>query len=80
MTRSAEQIRKEHPDDIVLDGVLVAFDWGSWRLGGSIFVPTISPNTLKQGFNVVAKRYKYQLEFRVRVENEIYGVRIWRIL
>lgn len=80
MNPSAQKIYKEHPDDIIIDGVVVAFDWGTWRVGGSIFVPAISVNALKVAFRRVAARYKYKLEFRVRAENEIYGIRIWRIL
>jgi len=66
--------------DIAPDGVRIIVDWGKFTKNASIFIPAL--NTQKAVAHVLeaTKLEKQQLKYRVRVEEGVYGVRIWRLL
>jgi hypothetical protein len=66
--------------DIAPDGVTIVVDWEKFTPGASVFIPTMRyRDTLKHVLRAANLEPK-DIEFRVRVEDGKYGVRIWRLI
>lgn len=66
-------------DQVAPDGLLLVVDWNSMRVGTSVFLPCIDTSTaLKQAGGIFGRR-GWRMRVAIRVENEMWGVRIWRI-
>ncbi len=66
--------------DIAPDGVRIIVDWVKFTENASIFIPAV--NTQKAVAHVLeaTKLEKQHIKYRVRVEDGVYGVRIWRLV
>jgi hypothetical protein len=67
-------------DDLDPDGLVIKVEWDKFIVGSSIFVPAINHVKLKEQILDIAKRKRWEVETRRRVESKILGVRIWRKL
>ena len=67
-------------DDLNPDKVKVIVEWDKMLVGASVFVPCIDTDKAKQQISKIATLKGWTLETRVRIENEMFGVRIWRIV
>jgi hypothetical protein len=67
-------------DDLDPDGLVIKVEWDKFIVGSSIFVPAINHLKLKEQILDIAKRKKWEVETRRRVEGKILGLRIWRKL
>jgi|TARA_B110000977_G_C10955385_1_gene446368 hypothetical protein len=47
-------------------------------VGASVFIPCIDTEKAKEQLAKVAELKSWQVEIRVRIEDEMFGVRIWR--
>jgi|TARA_R110000803_G_scaffold30300_1_gene68405 hypothetical protein len=65
-------------DDLNPDGVKVVVDWDHMVVGASVFLPCIDTEKTKQQIAKIAELKAWQVEMRVRIEDEMFGVRIWR--
>ena len=65
-------------DDINPDTVKIIVQWDKMVVGASVFVPCIDTEKAKQQLEKVAELKSWQVDMRVRIENEMFGVRIWR--
>ena len=65
-------------DDINPDTVKIIIQWDKMVVGASVFIPCIDTEKAKQQLEKVAELKSWQVEMRVRIENEMFGVRIWR--
>ena len=65
-------------DDINPDTVKIIIQWDKMVVGASVFVPCIDTEKAKQQLEKVAELKSWQVAMRVRIENEMFGVRIWR--
>ena len=65
-------------DDINPDTVKIIVQWDKMVVGASVFIPCIDTEKAKQQLEKVAELKSWQVEMRVRIENEMFGVRIWR--
>jgi len=67
-------------DDLNPDGVRIVVKWDDMVVGTSVFIPCINTEeAMRQSAKIlVAKEYK--TEAKVVVENEILGIRIWRMM
>jgi len=65
-------------DDINPDTVKIIVQWDKMVVGASVFVPCIDTEKAKQQLEKVAELKSWQVAMRVRIENEMFGVRIWR--
>ena len=65
-------------DDINPDTVKIIVQWDKMVVGASVFVPCIDTEKAKQQLEKVAELKSWQVEMRVRIEDEMFGVRIWR--
>lgn len=65
-------------DDLAPDGVKIIVDWDAMVVGASIFTPCVNTVKAKKQFLDIAQRKNWNVEVRVRIENEMFGVRMWR--
>jgi hypothetical protein len=65
-------------DDLNPDGVKVIVDWSSMVVGASVFIPCVDTEKTKQQVVKIAALKTWQIEMRVRIEDEMFGLRIWR--
>jgi hypothetical protein len=66
--------------DLHPDGVQVVVDWGSFRVGTSIFVPCINTTLAIDQAKQIANQKGWEIKAQTRIENGHLGVRIWRTL
>ena len=67
-------------DELSPDGVRVIVDWDAFVIGASLFVPAIDVVELVDQMRLVAFNKKWEIEYRLRVEDGKLGVRFWRTL
>ena len=65
-------------DDLNPDKVKVIVEWGGMVVGASVFVPCIDTDKAKKQITKIAEIKGWTFETRVRIENDMFGVRIWR--
>lgn len=66
-------------DQVAPDGLLLVVDWNSMGVGTSVFLPCIDTSlAIKQAGGIFARR-GWRMRVAIRAENQIWGVRIWRI-
>ena len=61
-----------------VEGVQVQVDWGQFHVGSSFFVPCINSGKFMREFNYHAHRRDITTRSVQRIENRMWGVRIWR--
>jgi hypothetical protein len=49
-------------------------------IGASVFIPCVNTEKAKQQMKKIAEDKSWQVAVRVCIENEMFGVRIWRIV
>jgi hypothetical protein len=54
-------------------------NWKNFKVGYSIFIPCLDPDTAKKDILRVTKRLKLEVIFKVVIEEGVKGLRIWRI-
>jgi|TARA_R110000751_G_scaffold144452_1_gene248017 hypothetical protein len=67
-------------DDLDPDGVKVVIQWGKMVVGASAFIPCVDTETARNQLKRVAKDKQYEILTRIRIENGLWGLRIWRTL
>jgi len=65
-------------DDLNPDKVKIIVDWGSMVVGASVFVPCVDTDNAKKQVSKIAEIKSWTFETRVRIESDMFGVRIWR--
>lgn len=65
-------------DDLSPDGVKIVVDWDVMVVNASVFVPCINNVKARQQLLSIAQRKNWKVEIRIRVENGMFGVRMWR--
>ena len=67
-------------DDLNPDKIKVVVRWDDMVVGASVFIPCIDTEKAKQQVEKVVAAKSWQVETRVRIENKMFGLRIWRIV
>jgi hypothetical protein len=62
-----------------VEKVRYSVDWGEFKVGRSIFIPCLSPQTALEEVTPVLKRLKYKTVHKVCIEDGVQGIRIWRV-
>jgi len=70
--------RVYYVDDLHPDGVRIVVNWDDVVVGSSIFVPCINTTVARSQAQNVAARRKWTIKVTPRIENQLFGVRIWR--
>ena len=67
-------------NDLNPDGVKIIVAWDDMDIGTSIFVPCVNTEKAKKQLVKFFKHNTWQYVVRVRIENSMLGVRIWRTI
>ena len=65
-------------DDLNPDKVKVVVQWDDMVVGASVFIPCVDTEKAKQQLEKIAVTKSWQVAIRVRIEDEMFGLRIWR--
>ena len=65
-------------DDLNPDKVKVVVQWDAMVVGASVFIPCIDTEKAKQQLEKIATFKSWQVAVRVRIEDKMFGLRIWR--
>lgn len=66
-------------DDLHPDGIRIVVDWFRFQPGSSIFVPCLALDACIEQVDKIAARKQWKIQRRIWVENNILGLRVWRI-
>lgn len=64
---------------MITNGVDFQIDWPNFQPGTSIFIPAIDTKAAIAAMKNEAKRLEFEFIHKVVVENEVKGVRFWRL-
>ena len=64
---------------MITNGVDYQIDWPNYQPGTSIFIPAIDTKAAIAAMKAEAKRLEFEFIHKVVVENEVKGVRFWRL-
>ena len=65
-------------DDLHPDGVRIVVNWDDMVVGSSVFIPCIDTTAARSQARSVAVRRKWTIKVTPQIENQLFGVRIWR--
>lgn len=65
-------------DNLDPDGAQIVVLWDTMRVGDSVFIPCVNTTAAVKQVRGVFERRQWEFESRVRIENNIWGIRIWR--
>ena len=65
-------------DDLNPDTIKIIVDWSSMVVGASVFIPCVNNVKAKEQLHKIIADKGWRAEIRTRIENEMFGVRIWR--
>lgn len=60
-------------------GVQIRIDLSKFVLGSSFFVPGVDPRILRQEITEEMRAHRIKVDIRFAIENDVLGVRVWRI-
>ena len=55
------------------------YPWVGMRVGDSFFIPTLKPEVMLYKINLNAKEFGIKIRTAIRVEEQVMGVRVWRV-
>lgn len=67
-------------DDLHPDGIRIVIAWDKMVIGASAFVPCINTEEAKKQIAKIAKTKGWEMQVHVRIEDDKFGVRMWRTL
>ncbi len=70
-------VKIEKPLEI--EGVQVQVEWQKFRIGTSFFLPCIDHDRMTVGIVKRATSRGFRVKIIARVENGMWGIRVWRI-
>jgi hypothetical protein len=62
-----------------IEGIQVQIEWAKFSVGTSFFLPCIAHNRMASGIAQRAESRGYQVKIIPRIENQMWGIRVWRI-
>ena len=62
-----------------IEGVQVQIEWLKFRIGTSFFLPCIDHDRMAAGIVKRATNRGFRVKIIARVENGMWGIRVWRI-
>jgi len=65
-------------DDLNPDTIKIVIDWSSMVVGASVFIPCVDNVKAKEQLQRIVEAKGWKAEIRIRIENKMFGVRIWR--
>lgn len=70
---------KPAPKKLEVEGVQVEIAWGEFIIGSSFFIPCVNTQAVMGHIIPRAGSFGMKIQARGRVENGMWGVRVWRV-
>jgi len=67
-------------EDLNPDGIRIVVNWDGLKVNGSVFIPCVDTEKVKDQVSTVASLRQYEIKHEIRVENGILGLRVWRTM
>jgi len=64
---------------MVVEKVSYNVNWRAFKKGFSFFIPCLNPKEAKKEVLCTTKRLKLEVEMKVVIEDNVRGLRIWRV-
>jgi hypothetical protein len=64
---------------MLIEGVTYEINWRGFKKGTSVFFPCLDPDRAKAQLMVVTERLKVKVLTKVVIEENIRGLRVWRM-
>jgi hypothetical protein len=61
-----------------IEGIQVQIEWHKFRLGSSFFLPCIAHERMIRAITQRADNRGFRVKIIARIENGMWGVRVWR--
>ena len=62
-----------------IEGVQVQIEWHKFRLGTSFFLPCIAHDRMAASVVKRAESRGFRIKTLARIENGMWGIRVWRV-
>ena len=62
-----------------IEGIQVQVEWSKFSVGTSFFLPCIAHNRMANGIAQRAESRGFKVKILPRIENQMWGIRVWRI-
>jgi hypothetical protein len=62
-----------------IEGIQVQIEWHKFRIGSSFFLPCIAHGRMASGITQRAESRGFKVKIIPRIENGMWGIRVWRI-
>ncbi len=62
-----------------VQGLPIEIQWSKFTVGTSIFIPCINRVPVANYITKITQRLKMKILIKFVVENDMYGLRVWRI-
>jgi len=62
-----------------IESVTYKINWAKFHTGYSFFVPCIDHEAARAEIHRVTKRIRIKVESKVVIENDVKGLRVWRV-
>ncbi len=62
-----------------LEKVNYQINWKKFKKGWSFFIPCLDPKKHRRIILAEVKRLKYKVVTKVRIEDGVRGIRVWRV-
>lgn len=62
-----------------IEGVAYKINWRGFKRGTSFFVPCLNYPTAVETIQRITRRHKFEVVTKVVIEENIRGVRVWRL-
>jgi hypothetical protein len=64
---------------MLIEGVTYEINWRGFKKGTSVFFPCLDPDRAKAQLMVVTERLRVKVLTKVVIEENIRGLRVWRM-
>ncbi len=64
---------------MVVEQINYEVNWKTFKRGYSLFVPCLNPTNAKKEIVATTKRLKFKIVTKVVIEDNIRGIRFWRV-
>jgi hypothetical protein len=64
---------------MLIEGVTYEINWRGFKKGTSVFFPCLDPDCAKAQLMVVTERLRVKVLTKVVIEENIRGLRVWRM-
>ena len=61
------------------EGVTYSFDWATFSVGASVFIPCVATNRITEMLVGSARKHKIKLHIAVGERNGLWGLGVWRM-